>query len=228
MMAENPLHRPVWNALTTSQAQFAQGSGKARRFLPAIGPLAGMADDGEEALADLARLCGPGEEIWAVLAGDLALPAGLEILWRRDLVLMVHQGGPAPEPDLTGLIPLGPDHAQAMVDLAMLTKPGPFALRTGELGPFWGRVEDGQLVAMAGERMKLPGFGEISGVATHPDYQGRGLGGRLMALKLAHILARGEVPFLHSYADNAAAITLYERMGFAVSHPMVVTALRRA
>jgi len=52
------------------------------------------------------------------------------------------------------IVTLGPDDAPAMVELTKLTKPGPFTLRTHELGTFLGIRIDGQLVAMAGERMK--------------------------------------------------------------------------
>ena len=36
-------------------------------------------------------------------------------------------------------------------------------------GDFWGVRDNGRLIAMAGERLKLDGMSEVSGVCTHPD-----------------------------------------------------------
>ncbi|TGP83828.1 GNAT family N-acetyltransferase, partial [Mesorhizobium sp. M8A.F.Ca.ET.218.01.1.1] len=94
-----------------------------------------------------------------------------------------------------------------------LTKPGPFTLEALSLGEFWGVKIDGRLAAMAGERMKQPGYSELSGVCSHPDFRGGGLA-RLLSLFVANrIVARGEVPYLHAFANNAAAIRLYESIG---------------
>ncbi len=103
-----------------------------------------------------------------------------------------------------------------MLQLATLTKPGPFTLCAQALGAFFGVKLDGRLAAMAGVRMKQEGFTEVSGVAVHPDFQGRGLG-RLLSVFMTHrVLERGETPYLHAYTTNAAAIGLYESIGFEV------------
>jgi predicted GNAT family acetyltransferase len=114
-----------------------------------------------------------------------------------------------------------------MLELATLTKPGPFTMKAQALGDFWGVKENGRLIAMAGERLKLDGMTEVSGVCTHPDFQGKGLG-RLMTLYAAgKISARGEQPFLHTYATNAVAIGLYESIGFRLRTRMNVAAIER-
>ena len=61
-----------------------------------------------------------------------------------------------------------------MMELTKLTKPGPFAPRTHELGTFLGIRIDGQLVAMAGERMKPANYTEMTAICVHPDFRGRG------------------------------------------------------
>src|SRR5204862_4922039 len=114
---------------------------------------------------------------------------------------------PPPDPRIERL---GDDEAPAMLALATLTRPGPFAARTASLGEFWGIRDGGRLVAMAGERMRQRGFTEVSGVCTHPDARGRGLARTLSAFMTARIRARGETPYLHAYASNTAAIALYQ------------------
>ncbi len=80
---------------------------------------------------------------------------------------------------------------------------------------------------MAGERLKLDGFTEVSGVCTHPDWRGRGYATGLMGLVAQRIVARGETPFLHVYAGNSGAIALYERLGFRLRSAVVFTVLGR-
>jgi predicted GNAT family acetyltransferase len=64
--------------------------------------------------------------------------------------------------------------------------------------------------------MRLPGFTEVSGVCTHPDWRGRGLAGALMRIVTQAMLDRGETPFLHAYASHDRTIALYRSLGFAV------------
>lgn len=120
--------------------------------------------------------------------------------------------------------PLDESDAADMLELALLTKPGPFRSHTHRLGRFIGVREEGRLVAMAGERMRLPGFTEVSGVCTHPGWRGRGLAGALMRIVAQAMLDRGETPFLHAYASHDKTIALYRSLGFAVRAelPMMV------
>jgi predicted GNAT family acetyltransferase len=67
---------------------------------------------------------------------------------------------------------------------------------------------------MAGERLKVPAFTEVSAVCTHPDHTGRGYARALMAEVMRMIWARGETPFLHVRQSNEHAIGIYKRLGF--------------
>ena len=118
-------------------------------------------------------------------------------------------GRPDPE-----AVRLGPGDVPAMLDLVARTRPGPLGRRTIEMGTYLGLVSDGALVAMAGERLHPPGYTEISAVCTDAAHRGRGLATRLVLAVAAGIRARGEVPFLHTGADNTGAIRLYEQLGF--------------
>ena len=121
---------------------------------------------------------------------------------------------------------MGAEHAAQAVELAALTGPGPFGLRTLELGDYVGVFDQGRLVAMAGERAFASPWREISGICTHPDFQGSGLAWRLTARLLRHQLARGEMPFLHVMSDDLGARSLYQRMGFRDYRESVVRVIR--
>jgi GNAT superfamily N-acetyltransferase len=114
--------------------------------------------------------------------------------------------------------------APAMVALAELTEPGPFRLRTIELGNFYGIFDGDRLVSMAGKRMHVPGFIEVSGVCTHPDFRGRGYAGRLTQVIVDEIEQAGRTPFLHAWEGNPAQY-LYESLGFTLTRTFHLSAL---
>ncbi|MFN4143730.1 GNAT family N-acetyltransferase [Aestuariivirga sp.] len=222
-----PLDRPVWHALESRQRAFAAASGRACRYLADVAPFAAAADDSPDALADLAALIPEDGRILLLQAGPAPVPPGTAAEMEAEGVQMV-AGRLAGNEAGTDIVELGAADAAEMVELASLTKPGPFLMRTHELGSFVGIRAAGQLVAMAGERMKLPGLTEVSGVCTHPEFRGRGYARRLSLAAAARIAARGETPFLHAFAGNRAAIRLYEQLGFVHRSPMRVLMLRRA
>jgi ribosomal protein S18 acetylase RimI-like enzyme len=221
------LDRPVWSALTTRQATLAEGGDLARRYQPSIVPFASARDDSPEALAALGALAADGQSLLVVQADPIVLPAGCVATLTAEGVQMLLKRTPPAMTD-TRIERLTEADAPAMLELATLTKPGPFSLRAQALGEFFGVRIGGRLAAMAGERMKQDGMTEISGVCAHPDFQGRGLGRLLSVFMANRILARRETPFLHAYATNAAAIRLYESIGFELRTMMHVAAIRAA
>lgn len=134
---------------------------------------------------------------------------------------------PAPAPG-DAIVPLSDADAPEMRALAALTRPGPFASMTHRFGGFVGIRREGQLVAMAGTRMRLTGFTEVSGVCTHPEHRGQGHAERLIAHVASEIVARGERAFLHSYPDNERAMVLYAKLGFRRRADLMVTVLQRS
>ena len=211
----HPLDRLVWNALTGPHAKFAEGGDLARRYQPDIIPFAAARDGSAESLAALAALPKPGE---VMVMWDFApppLPPGLVSVRTGEVVQMILSRQPEAMADAR-IVALSEADAAEMLKLAQLTEPGPFTLRAQALGTFHGIHIDGRLAAMTGERMKVNGFGEVSGVCSHPDFRGRGLARVLSVFVTRKILARGETPFLHVWADNTAAIRLYEQIGFTV------------
>ena len=223
----HPLDHPIWNALTSSQQALAEGGTLARRYPPAIAPFAAMADMSAQSFAALGALMTASDQAVLFTPEPVAAPAEFKVLLAATGEQMI--GTPAETEGRTAdIVTLGPDDAPAMVELTKLTKPGPFTLRTHELGTFLGIRIDGQLVAMAGERMKPANYTEMTAVCVHPDYRGRGYAQMLLGAVSRQIVARGEIPFLHVFSDNAAAIALYRRQGMKIRRRIFVTALGRA
>ncbi|MCA1653881.1 MAG: GNAT family N-acetyltransferase [Sphingomicrobium sp.] len=210
----NPLDRPIWHALAGPQARFAAGHGSVLRFQPDVSPFIACKDDSEAALAAVAPLIGKDDAVLFLQAGAVPLPPGCRrIDGGRGVQMIAERFEPSDPP--AGIVALDEADAPAMLDLATLTQPGPFRARTPELSQFWG-IKDaaGRLLAMAGERLRLPGMSEISGVCTHPEARGQGFAETLSRHVANEIVRRGETPFLHAYAGNNGAIALYERLGF--------------
>ena len=130
---------------------------------------------------------------------------------------------PVPEDEEPEAMPLNADCAAQALELAALTRPGPFGPRTIELGDYFGCFEDGRLVAMAGERMHAGTLREVSGVCTHPDRQRRGLARRLDAnADPPTDGAGGNALPARDAREYAGALRLYEAMGFRVYRESVV------
>lgn len=228
MTTDHLLDRPIWNALSTRQRDRALGEAPALRFAPAYGPLTGAPDHSPESLAALARLPDAPDGLWLLESRAVPAPPGMAVTNSAECVQMIADGPVAAPDPAFAFVDLTEDDAPEMLALATLTRPGPFAEATHRLGAFIGVKQDGVLIAMAGERMRPVGFTEISGVCTHPDHRGKGLAGALIKVGLQRIKARGETAFLHSYASNAAAIGLYESLGFRVRQVAILTVLTRA
>lgn len=153
------------------------------------------------------------------------LRANWETLYGSRLTQMLRiDRSPLPESDAVVSI-LGAADVAEMLALVELTKPGPFRLRTIELGTYVGIREGGRLVAMAGERMWLGSFRELSAVCTHPDAQGRGYARELVSRVVNRMLRAGETPFLHVESGNLRAIDTYRALGFAprAQYPLLYT-----
>ncbi len=216
--SDDVLDNPIWHALVSDHSALAERVGHAARYLPDVSVFSGLEDpDDERSWADAARLVGPGAVL--VTAGIAEPPAGWQTTFSLPGVQMVATALRS-EPDPEAVL-LGPADVPEMTDLVARTEPGPFRERTIELGTYLGIRQDGALVAMAGERLGLPGWTEISAVCTDPAYRGRGLAARLVRAVAAGIEARGRTPCLHAAAQNVNAIRLYEKLGFVTRRPIV-------
>jgi predicted GNAT family acetyltransferase len=222
----HPLDHPVWNALTSRQQALAEGGTLARRYPPEIAPFAAMTDMSAQSFAALRALMTASDQAVLFTPEPVTAPAEFNVLLAKTGEQMI--GTPAETAGHTAdIVTLGANDAPAMVELTKLTKPGPFTLRTHELGTFLGIRIDGQLVAMAGERMKPANYTEITAVCVHPAHRGRGYAQTLLGAVARQIAARGEIPFLHVFSDNDSAIALYRRQGMEIRRRLCVTVLER-
>ena len=203
----------VWHTLVGPHARFAAGSGGARRYARGFSPIVGFATPEDPDFDALGAVCNADEHFYCDAWSGKA-PPFWQIESETTMFKMVWESPSVPPDEADDALPLGPDQADAAMALAALTRPGPFGPRTIELGEYFGIFDGGRLVAMAGERMHAADLREISGVCTHPDFQGRGHARRLMTKLMHRQRRRGETPFLHVMRDNAGARTLYARMGF--------------
>ncbi len=223
----HPLDLPVWHALRTRQSAFAIGDEYALRFMHDVGPFAAARDNSGQSMAALGKLVSADGGVVQLQADESPLPPGtaIELTALGAQMVLDKLVPPAASARIEQLNEVD---APEMLALATLTKPGPFLARSHLLGKFWGVKENGVLIAMAGERMKLEGFTEVSGVCTHPDFRGRGYAAILSHTVATQILKAGDIPFLHAFATNTAAINVYAGLGFKLRRHVTVTVLRRA
>lgn len=221
------LDNPLWNSLITRHFVYAIGSGLARRYPSEIAPFAGIGSPSPQADKALLDLFASGEHVGMVGVHPRTFE-GWEVAKSFDLAQFVFEGSAAPGEDDRDIVKLGPDDLEKMLELTALVYPAYFRKGTAQLGDYFGISVNGRLTAMAGTRMSLDGYQEISAVCTHPDHRGEGRASQLLAHLVQHILNQGDTPFLHTEADNVAAQGIYRRAGFSVRKMLPFIVLRRA
>lgn len=221
----HPLDHVIWAALTTQQCAFAECNELARRFPVEVAPFGAMFDTSIASFEALGRLLVPDEYVVLFTVDEVTPPGSLNVVERKNIDQMIGPTIDSLETN-TRIAPLDTHDLDEIMALVELTKPGPFGTRTLELGRYLGVRVDGRLAAMAGERMHLDGYTEVSAVCTHPDYRGRGYSRDLVLAVWRDIRDRGEIPFLHVLSENRAAIALYKKLGFTLRKTMRLTVLR--
>jgi len=217
------LDNPIWFALTTEHRLLARSHGLARRYLPAVSPLAALLHPTNDAFADLERLVSPGEHVALFTSSSLDVPDGWQVDRSRWIDQMICETSLAAPP--VAPLRLGTTDVPEMLELTAATEPGPFLPQTIQMGSYFGiRASDGRLVAMAGKRLQSTAFVEISAVCTHPEFRGRGYARDLTSFLAAHILAAGKTPFLHVKSENGAKV-VYQKIGFRLRTAIYLTVI---
>lgn len=248
---DSVLENPVAESLLGQHAQLGRRQGRAATYLPGVATFCALPTAPDAAdWADLARLLGSGG--FADMFSNPALPPsdwepvfvleGRQMLWAGDRAsdAPVPPATASPTPAATAspaapatafpadvsTVELGPDDVPEMLALVERAAPGPFGPRTRELGTYFGVRAHGRLVAMAGERLRPPGWTEISAVCTDPEARGQGHAARVVSALVDHIRSRGDRPFLHVAEANTGAIALYEKLGFESHKPVTFRGFR--
>ena len=225
--AAHPLDHVIWRALTSRNRNVAEGDHLALRYLAPIAPFAATIDVSAASFRSLLALLPAGDRIGLFTLEEIMPPAAFSVIERGEVDQMVLVKMPADVCSVP-MVTLDARDVPDMLALVDATHPGPFGPRTIELGEYIGVRRQGMLVAMAGERMRLDGFTEISAVCVHPSCRGQGLAAELVSRLARSIASRGETAFLHVFNSNRAAIELYLKLGFILRRRVHLALLARA
>ncbi len=221
----NMLDNPIWHALNSHHRHLAVRGDIALRYQSDVAIAAALPESNSKGFNDLRNLLEMDEAIGLVVDSlPEALP-GWQVLQISRVPQLVCEDIKSSAP--IDAIELTVEDVPEMLALVELTQPGPFLPRTIEMGQYLGLRQDGKLVAMAGQRLHLAGFCEISAVCTHPDYRGRGYGGALTTMLAKSILACQEIPFLHVLSTNENAKRLYTKLGFRQRKEILLTFVKK-
>jgi predicted GNAT family acetyltransferase len=223
MSDESPLDNPIWHALNSHHRSLGRREGLAARYFAEVSRFAALERPTSAAFRDLATLVQPAGPVALFTAEPLDVPVQWNVLRSRSLEQMVCD---QPEEGASRVsLRLGMEDVPEMLALALATEPGPFSEGTIRMGRYFGfRSDEGRLIAMAGERLKLANYTEISAVCTDPAFRGRGYARTLVAELAAQALAEGCRPFLHVKTENGAR-GLYEALGFRLRRTIHLTVL---
>ncbi|PRD55030.1 GNAT family N-acetyltransferase [Phyllobacterium myrsinacearum] len=212
------LDHPIWNALCTRHAGIAVGDALAKRYPSDLLPFADISGNEKENWDALLKLLERGDQCILIQKDPITVKVSVPATFASGLQMVAAesvQGGFHPD-----IVKLGSEYVPQIMELCSLTHAAPVRAGTSSIQQFWGILSEGRLIAMAGERFKQPGFSEISAVCTHPEHRGQGLARALTMHLVQQIRSQEETPYLHVYATNKAAISLYESLGFKVRMPV--------
>lgn len=223
----DPLDNVPWVALSTVQQHFNTGNEAVKYFPAEVAPFIGLEHWNEKDRENLLQYLPDNRTFFLLVAQPVTLPEELEIVFTTPIYQMVCEKFiPGTERNIQTL-PLVKEHVPQMIELTRLTRPGPFTQRTIEFGNYRGVFDEDKLVAMAGERLQVPGYTEVSAICTHPDYTGRGYAAHLLEEAMQRIIDAGNSPFLHVRADNTGAVELYKKRGFYIRKDVSFAVFRK-
>jgi GNAT superfamily N-acetyltransferase len=222
---------PIWHSLLGPLHRFAESHGDTRWFPSDIAPF--IAVPTADTLPELDAAAARGWRDPAYFFGVIphTLPDGWHFASISNVLQLLPPSDPPRDPQTDtdeDIRELGEADRPAMLALTRIAFPVFFRERTAELGQYLGIFWEDRLMAMAGERLAVAGWQEISGVCTHPDFAGRGSARRLMRALLARHRQRGVATFLHVSEENLHARRLYDSMGYVLRASLPMGKVERA
>ncbi|TWW00110.1 GNAT family N-acetyltransferase [Chitinophaga pinensis] len=213
------LDNPVWQALQTVHRSFAQGTPQVQRYPAGVLQFMGCADPATADINELLPWTSVGEKL--IIIGELpVLPDNWQLVRQLDCIQMTCEAA-LPVAEKEEVIALNENDIPDMLALTGLVQPGFFFEGTPLLGQYYGIRQEGQLVAVAGERTKVTGMIEVSAVCTHPSFTGRGYAQQLVTHIMATNISAGNALYLHFVNSNERARKVYELLGFKYRRPIV-------
>jgi predicted GNAT family acetyltransferase len=211
-MEKDKLDNPSWYALSEDHQDFAVGYDGIKFYQPDYCPFGGFenpdaTEDGIDAYASLTNTF--------FVIGKQPRFSG-RVQRQNELVCnqMILKNRIARETDERITELKTDNHKADLFGLVNLVQPGYFRASTSDLGNYYGIYKGNMLVAVAGERMKMTGFTELSAIVTHPAHTGKGYAKQLITHASHAVFNEGKIPYLHVTTNNAGAIRLYEKLGF--------------
>jgi GNAT superfamily N-acetyltransferase len=177
---KHPLENAVWWSLQAEHRHLGEIHGRAGRYRPEVSPFAAVESFDEDSWNDLRVLVGV-SRVCVLFGADIptTLPSGWLSRARGTGYQLVLDPLDLEAGNPVEIRSLMTDDVPQMLELVSVTRPGPFLPETIAMGSYFGHFRGGHLVAMAGERFRFDGFGEVSAVCTHPDMRGQGLASAL-------------------------------------------------
>ncbi|MFZ6024444.1 MAG: GNAT family N-acetyltransferase [Bacteroidota bacterium] len=220
-------NNPVWEALSTHQSYLNQGDNTLKYFPGDICPFVAVKNWDDTDFNTLMEKL-PGDRTFSVpFSKEIQFPGTFEVLFAIPLYQMIctnfHPVATSPQ----SIVPLTEEHVPQMLKLTEQTKPGPFYRRTIEFGNYHGIFDGDKLVSMAGQRLQTHTHTEVSAICTDPEYLGKSYAKLLTSHLCSLIIQSGKTPFLHVRQDNAAAIGLYQKLGFEISTDIFFAVFRK-
>ena len=207
------LDNPVWHSLNETHRNFSINYDNLKCYDPEFCPFGGYGNSNNsiEEIASYAKRINNffivGNK--PVFSKDLALKNELVCLQ------MIMNGNTSVEVQ-EEIVKLNHHYEEALFKLVNLVQPGYFKNKTSQLGDYYGIFQNGNLVAAAGERMKMDDFVEVSAIVTHPEHTGKGYAKQLTAHVVNKISDQHKTPYLHVAETNTGAISLYRKLGFEI------------
>jgi ribosomal protein S18 acetylase RimI-like enzyme len=221
------LDNPAWYALCSGNKNLSNGNEHVKFFDKEVSPFMATRDNGEEYFQMLYNLIPHNAPVIFISPKEMEFPSVWNIRRLIRGIQMIYEGHQIDEEPAAEIIPLNNNHVDQMLGLTKLTDPGPFGPRTIEFGHYYGIMDQNKLVAMAGQRLHVYDFTEISAVCTHPDFTGKGYAKDLLRHQINRMQRASFTPYLHVRSDNHRAIKVYESLNFKTRKEILFYVLQK-